>query len=96
MRPACGRRAAILFYLSLVGLVRVCDVELSHMGKNVGNPDLVCENIGITHVFSCINICRVHRKLFEHEGVRLSVQTSTEGPCKMCDRYSCIFYLIST
>ena len=27
-------------------------------------------NIGITHVFSCINICRVPRKLFEHEAVR--------------------------
>ena len=26
-------------------------------------------NIGITHVFSCINICRVPRKLFEHEAV---------------------------
>ena len=27
------------------GLVRVCDIELSHMGKNNGNPDLVCEKI---------------------------------------------------
>ena len=41
------------------------------------------ENIGITHVFSCINICRVPRMLFEHEA-------------DMCDRYSCIFYLIPT
>ena len=32
-------------------------------------------NIGITHVFSCINICRVPRKLFEYEVVRPSVQT---------------------
>ena len=24
-------------------------------------------NMGITHVFSCINICQVQRKLFEHE-----------------------------
>ena len=39
-------------------------------------------NIGITHVFSCINICRVPRKLFEHEAVRPSVQTSPEGPGK--------------
>ena len=23
----------------------VCEKELSHMGKNNGNPDLVCENI---------------------------------------------------
>ena len=42
------RRAAdvrlLVFYLSL-GLVRVCEIELSHMGKNKGNPDLVCEKI---------------------------------------------------
>ena len=31
-------------------------------------------NIGITHVFSCINICRVPRMLFEHEADRPSVQ----------------------
>ena len=39
-------------------------------------------NIGITHVFSCINICRVPKKLFEHEAIRPSVQTSSEGPGK--------------
>ena len=32
--------------------------------------------------FSCINICRVPRKLDEHEAVRPSVQTSHEGPGK--------------
>ena len=31
-----------VFYLSL-GLVRVCEIEISHMGKNNGNPDLACE-----------------------------------------------------
>ena len=31
-----------VFYLSL-GLVQVCDIELSHMGKNNENPYLVCE-----------------------------------------------------
>ena len=39
-------------------------------------------NIGIAHVFSCIDIRRVPRKLFEHEAVRPSVQTSSEGPGK--------------
>ena len=39
-------------------------------------------NIGITHVFSCINICRVPRMLFEHEADRPSIQTSSEGPGK--------------
>ena len=28
--------------------------------------------------FSCINICRAPRKLFEHEAIRPSVQTSAE------------------
>ena len=32
------------FYLSL-GLVWVCEIEKSHMGKNNENPDLVCEKI---------------------------------------------------
>ena len=31
-----------VFYLSPV-LVLVCEIELSHMGKNKGNPKLVCE-----------------------------------------------------
>ena len=44
--------------------------------------DLTEGNIGITHVFSCINICRVPRMLFEHEADRPSVQTSSEGPGK--------------
>ena len=39
MRPVC--RCSV-FYLSL-GLVRVCKIEISHMGKNNGNPDLVGE-----------------------------------------------------
>ena len=46
------------------------------------NDGNINNNIGITHVFSCINICRVSRKLFEHEAVRPSVQTSSEGPGK--------------
>ena len=51
------------------------------------NNDNTCmfnndNTIGITHVFSCINICRVLRMLFEHEAVRPSVQTSSEGPGK--------------
>ena len=57
------------------------------------------DNIGIAHCFSCINICRVPKKLFEHEAARSSVQISSEGPGKcycneitMDDRYSCITY----
>ena len=34
---------------------------------------ILSKAIWITHVFSCINICWVPRKLFEHEAVRPSV-----------------------
>ena len=33
-----------ILYLSL-GLVRLCEMEISHMGKNNGNLHLVCEKI---------------------------------------------------
>ena len=36
-------------------------------------PLLTSVNIGIVHGFSCINICWVPRKLFEHESARPSV-----------------------
>ena len=42
----------------------------------------VQKNIGITHVFSCINICRVLKKLFEHKADMSSAQTSPEGSGK--------------
>ena len=51
MRPACGRRVAVLFYLSH-GLVWVCEIEISRMGENNGNPDPVCENIPSRSGFS--------------------------------------------
>ena len=42
----CGQPEAkvrlFIFYLSH-GLVWVCEIELSHIGKNNGNPNLVCE-----------------------------------------------------
>ena len=56
-------------------------------------------NIRITHGFSCINLCRLARKLFEHEAARQSVQISSEGPSKcycseitMNYRCSCITF----
>ena len=33
-------------------MVRVREIELSHMGKDNGNPDLVCENV--LHIFISI------------------------------------------
>ena len=41
------------------------------------------KNIGITHVFSCINICRVPRMLFEHEADRPSVQHHPRDPASV-------------
>ena len=37
-------RAAVRFYLTQ-GLVRLCEIEISHIGKNNKNPNLVWENI---------------------------------------------------
>ena len=42
MRPVCGRRVAVYFYLSL-GLDQVCEIKFSHMGKNNRYPDLACK-----------------------------------------------------
>ena len=39
----------------------------------------ICKNNDHT-CFSCINICLVPKKLFEHEAVKPSVQTSSQGP----------------
>ena len=74
--------------LTLIGIDLLYPVNAQHRN-----------NIGITHGFSCINICRVPWKLFEHEAARPSVQISSEGPGKcycdeitMGDRCSCITY----
>ena len=40
----------------------------------------IYSDIGITHVFSCINNSWVLRKLFKHKADRPSVQTFSEGP----------------
>ena len=43
------------FYLSH-GLVRVCEIEFSHMGKNSGNSDLVSKNTLSTSVYRIQNL----------------------------------------
>ena len=46
MRPACG-----CLFLSFPRAGRVCEIEISRMGKSNGNPDLVCENmIFLNHI----------------------------------------------
>ena len=53
-------------------------------------------NIGFTHVFSCINIWRVPRMLFEHKTVRPSVQTLSKGPaCVIVMKQTCVFSILA-
>ena len=40
----CSLHLPVCFYLSL-GLVWVCEIEIYHIGKNKGNPDVVCEKM---------------------------------------------------
>ena len=53
MRPACGHFAAAFFIFS------VCEVELSHMGNNKGNPNIVCEKS-----FSYLIIYHIYWRVF--------------------------------
>ena len=51
VRMTCGYSFFFLFFFFylFLWLVRVCEIEFSHMGKNSGNSDLVCEkNTSIT------------------------------------------------
>ena len=52
-------------------------------------------NIGITHVFSCINICRVPRMLFEHEADRPSVQHHPRDPASVnAMKQTCVIVIL--
>ena len=53
------------------------------MGVNSYANRYLCKNIGITHVFSCINICRVPRMLFELEADRPSFQNHPRDPASV-------------
>ena len=56
----CGQRAAVRIYLSL-GLVWVCEIEISHMGKNNGHPNLVCDNfLSHPHTHDGFLYCCLH------------------------------------
>ena len=53
-------------------------------------------NIGITHVFSCINICRVPRMLFEHEADRPSVQHHPRDPASVnAIKQTCVIVILA-
>ena len=59
-----------------------CLKMLTDDGRTDDGPRSHWYTIGIAHVFSCINVYPVSRKLFEHEAVRPIVQTSSKGPGK--------------
>ena len=49
--PVCGQRVAVRFLTFPRAGRGVWDrIELSHIGKNNGNPDLMCENKSVTAV----------------------------------------------
>ena len=52
--------------------------------------------IGITHVFSCINICRVPRMLFEHEADKPSVQHHPRDPASVnAMKQTCVIVILA-
>ena len=54
------------------------------------------KSIGITHVFSCINLCRVSRMLFEHEADRLSVQRHLRDPASVnAMKKTCVIVILA-
>ena len=56
----------------------------------------IASNIGITHVFSCINICRVPRMLFEHEADRPSVQHHPRDPASVSAvKQTCVIVILA-
>ena len=53
-------------------------------------------NIGITHVFSCINICRVPRMLFEHEADRHHPQHHPRDPASVnAMKQTCVIVILA-
>ena len=52
--------------------------------------------IGIIHVFSCINICRVPRMLFELEADRPSVQHHPRDPVSVnAVKQTCVIVILA-
>ena len=52
---------------------------MSHFFDGILLPIVTVQILGIIHGFSCINICRLLRSLFEHKADKPSAQTSPEG-----------------
>ena len=59
-------------------------------------PEKLLDNIGITHVFSCINICRIPRMLFEHEADRPRVQHHPRDPASVnAMKQTCVIVILA-
>ena len=52
---------------------------LDNVNTDISESPLISKNIGINHGFSCSNLHRVPRKVFEHEPCGASVQTPSKG-----------------
>ena len=66
---------------------------LPSLSKELNNPLL---SIGITHAFSCINICWVPRMLFEHEADRPSVQRHPRDPASVnAMKQTCVIVILA-
>ena len=89
---SCDYKCSVHLPRGAVGWPAVCDCVISCLysltlcrlqAKTLQYACMIltipCLNIGVTHVFSCINICRVPKMLFEHEA---KCSTSPEGPGK--------------
>ena len=72
-------------------------IYINDIVKNLGcSIRLFADNIGITHVFSCINICRVPRMLFEHEADRPSVQHHPRDPASVnAMKQTCVIVILA-
>ena len=83
-----GRQITVSFTCVLTRVQTVCKdhqqmTKFAASRQRVEYRDYTC--------FSCINICWIPRKLFEHEAVRPIVQTSSEGPGKQ----TCVIVILA-
>ena len=78
-------------------VVRYGFVWMDRRRQNYISPTLSGDNnIGITHVFSCIDICRVPGMLFEHEADRPSVQHHPRDPASVnAMKQTCVIVILA-
>ena len=84
------------FYARFVNESEACPIVV-HLTQYLNTfYDGAYTNIGITHVISCINICRVPRMLFEHEADRPSVQHHPRDPASVnAMKQTCLIVILA-